>query len=132
MGILGSSKNTRMSHRRSTSTQLVLFWSKHSISATYDHRRHPQESKTSIIIPNTIIAFRSRCKWIFGVSQKILKQLMECLHQHSLLFVSRLSSSTTYDHRSHSKEPRTSIITPNTIITLSFCCNWVFGSRRKY
>ena len=76
-----------MSNKRSTSAHLVSFLSRHSISTTYDHKRHPQEPKTSMIIPNTIIAFRFCCKWVFGVPLKILKHQMEGLHQHSLFYL---------------------------------------------
>ena len=44
-----------------------------------------------------------------------------------ILFVPRHTSSTTYDHRSHSQQPKTSIDTPNTIICFRICFKWVFG-----
>ena len=87
MDICGRSKNTRISNRGSTSTHLVSFLSRYSISATYDHKRHSQEPETSIIIPNTVITFRCCCKWVFGVPQKILKQLINGLHQQSLFYL---------------------------------------------
>ena len=77
MGIRGASKITKTSNGRSTSTHLVLFLSRHSISTTFDQRILPQGPKTSIILPNIIITFRFCCKWVFGMPQKILKHLME-------------------------------------------------------
>ena len=44
-----------------------------------------------------------------------------------VLFVSRHSISTKYDHRSHPQKPKTSIVTPNTITTFRFCCKMVLG-----
>ena len=84
MGFLGPSKNSKTSNGRSASTHLVVFASRHSISITYDHRRHPQGPKKIMITPNTIISFRISCRRIFGVPQKILKHLKESQHQHSL------------------------------------------------
>ena len=84
---LGSLKNTTLFNRWSTSTHLVLFLSRHSILTTYDHRRHPQKPKTGIMILNTIIALRFCCNLVFGVPLKILKHLMEGLHQHSLSYL---------------------------------------------
>ena len=40
--------------------------------------------------------------------------------------MSRHRTPTTYDHRSHTQEHRTSRVTPNPIITFRFCCKWVF------
>jgi hypothetical protein len=87
VGILGPSKNTRISNGRSSLTHLVLFVSRHNILTTYDHRRPPQEPKTGIKIPNRSITFRFCCNWVFGVLLKILKNLMEGLHQHSLFYL---------------------------------------------
>ena len=49
----------------------------------------------------------------------------------AVLSVSRHSICTTYDHRSHPQEPRTSIVTPNKIITFRVCCKWAFGVPQK-
>ena len=51
--------------------------------------------------------------------------------KQAVLTVSRYIISTTFDYRSHPLEPRTSIVTPNTIITFRFCCNWVLGVPQK-
>ena len=84
MGIWGPSENTKTSIVRSTSTHLVLFVSRHSISTKYDQRRHPQGLKTSIITPDKFITIRICCRRVYGVPQKILKHLKESQHQHSL------------------------------------------------
>ena len=83
MGIWGASKNTKTTDGMFTSTQPILFVPRHDILTTYDHRRPPQEPKTDIKIPNRSITFRFCCKWVFGVPLKILKHLMEGLHQCS-------------------------------------------------
>ena len=49
----------------------------------------------------------------------------------AVLYVTRHIISPTYDRRSHPKEPKTSIITPNTIITFTICCKRVFGVPQK-
>ena len=61
--------------------QAVFTVSRYIISTTFDYRSHPLEPRTSIVTPNTIITFRFCWKWVFGFPQKILKPLMEGLHQ---------------------------------------------------
>ena len=56
---------------------------------------------------------------------------MRSLLTEAVLSVSRYIISTTYDHRRHPKEPKTSIIKPNTIINSRFSCKWVFGVPQK-
>ena len=84
VGIWGPLKNIELSSISSLLTQAVLFVSRHSISTTYDHRRHPQGPNTIMITPNTIISFRKCCKRVFGVPQTLLKHLKESQHQHRL------------------------------------------------
>ena len=128
MGIRGPSKNTKTSNGRSSSTCLVLFVSRPSISTTYDQRKHPQGPKTSIITPNTFITFRICCKRLFGVPQKILKHLKESVHPQSLFglwpgIVFHPYMTTGATHRNL----RQAHLHPNTIITFRFCCKWVYG-----
>ena len=71
-----TSKTTKTTNGRSTSTQPVLFVSRHSNLTTYDHKTHPQGPKTSIVSSNTSITFRFCCKLVFGVLLKIVKYLI--------------------------------------------------------
>ena len=87
MGIWGASKNTKITNGRSTSTQPFLVVSRHSNSTTQDHRSHPQEPKTSIVTPNTIITFRFCSKWVLGILRKIVKYLLLGLCSHSLFYL---------------------------------------------
>ena len=106
--------------------------SRHSNSTTYDHRIHPQELKTSLVTPNTIITFRFCCKWVFVVFQKKVKTSNgRSTSTHLGFFVCRHSISTIYDHRIHPQGPKTSTITPNTIIAFRFCGMWVFGVTQR-
>ena len=79
---LGSLNYIKISNIRTLLTQPVL-----SVSTTYDHRSHPWEFRTSIVTPNTSITLRLGSMCLFGVSQKILKYLMEGLHQQSLFYL---------------------------------------------
>ena len=68
---------------------------------------------------------------IWGPTKNSKISNMRSLLTQAVLYVSRHIISPTYDQRSNTQEPRTSIVTPNTIITLIFCCNWVLGVPQK-
>ena len=106
--------------------------SRQSNSTTYHNGSHSQEPKTSIVTPYTIITFRFCCKLVFGVLQKKSKTSNgRSKSTHLGFFLSRRSISTIYDHRIHPQGPKTSMITPNTIIAFRFCGKWVFGVTQK-
>ena len=50
---------------------------------------------------------------------------------HLVVFASRHSASTTYDHRRHPQGPKTIMITPNTIISFRISCRRIFGVPQK-
>ena len=132
MGIWYASKNTKTSNGRSTSTQPILFVSRHSNSTTYDRRRHTQEPRTSIVTPKTIITFRFCCKWVFEVPQKILEYLMDCLHQPILfymcpgmVFQPQMSAGDTY------RDLRQAYLHPTKLSLLESAVSGYFGSFKK-
>ena len=117
---------------RSLFTHAILSLSSHSNSTIYDNSSYPQGPETGIMTPDTIVAFRFCGKWVVEVPQKNTRiSNGRSTSTHLVIFVSRHSISTAYDHRTDPQGPKTSITIPNTIITFRFCCKWVFGVLQK-
>ena len=70
VGIWVPSKNTKTSKGRSTSTQPVLFLSRHSNSTTYDNRSHRQKPRQAQLQPTQLSLLDSAASRYLGSYQK--------------------------------------------------------------